>query len=96
MTDHQLETPLETSIECVLFDLDGTLVDTAQDFVSVVNKLLSENQKAPIAADLIRQTVSNGARALVTLAFEVDESHENFADLNQRLLDLYYDSITFF
>jgi|TARA_B110000971_G_scaffold206312_1_gene229464 2-phosphoglycolate phosphatase len=93
MPDHQIETPLETSIECVLFDLDGTLVDTAQDFVSVVNKLLSEYQKAPLAADLIRQTVSNGARALVTLAFEIDENHENFADLNQRLLDLYYEEL---
>lgn len=94
MPDSQLPLPLETSIECVLFDLDGTLIDTAPDFATVVNKLLGENQKDPIANDLIYQTVSDGARALVTLAFEIDESHENFANLNQRLLDLYYEELT--
>jgi 2-phosphoglycolate phosphatase len=93
MPNSQLESPLDTSIECVLFDLDGTLVDTAPDFVTVVNKLLIENLKEPIASDLIYQTVSDGARALVTLAFAIGESHENFANLNQRLLDLYYEEL---
>jgi phosphoglycolate phosphatase len=93
MSDSQLERPLDTSIECVLFDLDGTLVDTAPDFVTVINKLLIENRKEPIATDLIYQTVSDGARALVTMAFGIDESHENFTNLNQRLLDLYYEEL---
>ena len=93
MPDSHLESPLDTSIECVLFDLDGTLVDTAPDFAAVVNKLLIENQKKPIATDLIYQTVSDGAKALVTLAFGIDESHEDFANLNQRLLDLYYEEL---
>jgi len=93
MSDSYLESPLDTSIECVLFDLDGTLVDTAPDFAAVVNKLLIENQKKPIATDLIYQTVSDGAKALVTLAFGIDESHEDFANLNQRLLDLYYEEL---
>ena len=82
-------TPLETSIECVLFDLDGTLIDTAPDFVSVVNKLLIENNKAEISEQAIHQTVSDGSRALVKLAFQIETEHESFAGLNQRLLDLY-------
>jgi phosphoglycolate phosphatase len=80
---------LATSIECVLFDLDGTLVDTAPDFFSVVNKLLKENDKAPISEQSIHETVSDGARALVKLAFQIESDHDNFENLNQRLLDLY-------
>ncbi|MEX0965429.1 MAG: HAD-IA family hydrolase [Pseudohongiellaceae bacterium] len=85
---------LETSIECVLFDLDGTLIDTAPDFTVVVNQLLAEHDKQPLAYKTICQNVSNGARALVKIAFGVDESHADFADLLKRLLDIYYEQLT--
>ena len=62
---------LETSIECVLFDLDGTLIDTAPDFIKVVNQLLEEHDKPPIDAEPIYQTVSDGARALIKHAFDI-------------------------
>lgn len=84
---------LETSIECVLFDLDGTLIDTAQDFTIVVNKLLSEHEKAPLSHEVIHLNVSNGARALVKNAFDIEETHTDFAALLQRLLDLYYEQL---
>lgn len=84
---------LETSIECVLFDLDGTLIDTAADFVKVVNLLLAEHDKPAIAAESICHTVSDGARALVKLAFDIEEGHRDFPALNQRLLDLYYEQL---
>ena len=84
---------LTTSIECVLFDLDGTLVNTAPDFVKVVNQLLKENNKTNIAAESIYQTVSDGARALVKLAFAIDEQDEDFHKLSQRLLDLYFEQL---
>ena len=84
---------LQTSIECVLFDLDGTLIDTAPDFIQVVNKLLEEEQRTSIDSNLIYQTVSDGARALVKLAFAIEEDAEEFPKLNQRLLDLYKEQI---
>jgi len=84
---------LDTSIECVLFDLDGTLIDTAPDFFQVVNKLTAENNRPAISRERIDQTVSDGARALVRLAFEISEDHPEFAGLNQRLLDLYYEKL---
>ena len=83
----------QTSIECVLFDLDGTLIDTAPDFIQVVNKLLEEEQRTSIDSNLIYQTVSDGARALVKLAFAIEEDAEEFPKLNQRLLDLYKEQI---
>ena len=81
---------LATSIECVLFDLDGTLIDTAEDFHIAVNKLLAKNDTDPISSQLIRQTVSDGARALVKLAFSIEESDPHFDELNQQLLELYF------
>lgn len=84
---------LQTSIECVLFDLDGTLIDTAPDFIVVVNQLLQENAREPLANSRIRETVSDGARALVKLAFAITENDEKFPALNQRLLDLYFEKL---
>ena len=72
---------LETSIDCVLFDLDGTLIDTAPDFTLVVNKLLEEHDKMPLSQEVIHLNVSNGARALVKNAFNIDETHDDFSDL---------------
>ena len=80
---------LKTSIECVLFDLDGTLIDTAPDFVYVVNRLLNKYNKPSMDPALICRTVSDGARALVKLAFEIDEGDEKFERFNNQLLELY-------
>ncbi|MCP4828955.1 MAG: HAD hydrolase-like protein, partial [Proteobacteria bacterium] len=54
-------------MKAVLFDLDGTLVDTADEFVPVVQTLRAEHGRGPMEADRIRSSVSNGARALVSL-----------------------------
>jgi len=75
--------------EAVLFDLDGTLIDTAPDFIFVVNRMLEEEGRAPLPDPLIRNTVSNGAKALITLAFNINEEHQDFLNHRQRLLDLY-------
>lgn len=84
-----MKTRLDTSIECVLFDLDGTLIDTAPDFVLALNQLLSEESRPSIDAERIGRTVSDGARALVRLGFDEDEDSDRFQALLQRLLDLY-------
>lgn len=84
------ESPVSaTTIRAVIFDLDGTLLDTAPDFVVVVNQLLTENQQPTLAPETIRTTVSNGARGLINLAFGIDEKDPDFEPLRQRLLDLY-------
>jgi phosphoglycolate phosphatase len=73
----------------VLFDLDGTLVDTADDFIPVVQQLRADAGRPAMDAERIRATVSNGARALVELALDIDEGHPQFEDWRQRLLTLY-------
>ncbi|MFO1388961.1 HAD family hydrolase [Cellvibrio sp.] len=83
-------------IRAVMFDLDGTLLDTAPDFVAVVNQLLIENEYEELAEDVIRACVSNGSKALVKLAFQIEESHEQFNQLRERLLELYTQHIAVF
>lgn len=78
-----------TSIECMLFDLDGTLIDTAPDFVKVLERLCDENDTPRVSQQQVYQTVSNGARALVKLAFNISEDDPDFQRLNEQLLTIY-------
>lgn len=78
-----------TAITSVLFDLDGTLVDTAADFAAVLDEMTAAAGIAPVTSEAVHQTVSNGARALVELAFGIDEQDAHFKALHTRLLALY-------
>lgn len=76
-------------LDAVLFDLDGTLVDTAPDFAAVLNTLCKRHGKTVVDFADIRSTVSHGARALLNLAFGINESDEKYEQLLQELLSLY-------
>ncbi len=80
-------------IEAVLFDLDGTLIDTAPDFHSALQKMRSEDSLPPLAYEDVRQTVSDGARALIKLAYHLDINDPVFEVKHQRLLELYLQDI---
>ena len=76
-------------LEAVLFDLDGTVLDTAPDFHWVINQLLAEEDMEPVSLEFLREHVSNGARAMVCAAFEIDITDSRFTALHQRMLSLY-------
>ena len=84
---------MKTQYSAVLFDLDGTLIDTAADFIVCLNQLLTLKGKSPLAADKIRTVVSDGARAMITLAFNINEGEEGFESLKQKFLDMYIENI---
>ncbi len=50
----------------VIFDLDGTLVDTAPDLMRATNQVLASLGRIPVTADQVRSFVGHGARALIT------------------------------
>lgn len=76
----------------VLFDLDGTLVDTAPDMVAALQHLQQLHGVDPAPYDLARSNVSNGAIGLLTLGFpEIDIEFGD--DLHQQYLQRYADMI---
>ncbi len=81
------------SIEAVLFDLDGTLVDTAPDLAGALNHVLRSEGMAELPLEIIRPHVSRGGLALIELAFSATRQSTEFEPLRQRLLDYYIDHI---
>lgn len=80
-------------IDTVLFDLDGTLVDTAPDMGHALNTLLHEYGRAPLDATIIRPWVSHGSRGLIDLGFGEAPEGERFEEYKTRFLSLYEDRI---
>ena len=76
-------------IRAILFDLDGTLLDSAPDFIHCLNTLLEQNDKTKLPDDVIRQNVSDGSIKLIEIGFKIKPSNNDFADLRRQLLDLY-------
>lgn len=80
-------------IKAILFDLDGTLLDSAPDFIHSLNTLLERNGKTKLPNDLIRQNVSDGTIKLIEIGFKIKPSDDDFDDLRRQLLDLYDDNL---
>ena len=80
-------------VKAVLFDLDGTLIDTAADFVRIIGKMSGENDwQAPPEAE-IREQVSAGASAMVQLMLrhndQLEVSESELLEFRQQFLDDY-------
>lgn len=76
-----------------IFDLDGTLLDTEPDFSLLLNSLLEKHKRLPVERDLVRRTVSSGARALVKLGFQLGDTDEQLPLLLEEFLNLYSELI---
>ena len=76
-------------LQAVLFDLDGTLLDTAPDFKTALNLLLAEEGKAPLSEDQVKVMVSHGSADLIANAFNIDSENLGFEPLRMRLLAFY-------
>jgi len=79
---------MNASVRAVLFDLDGTLLDTAPDMIGALNRLRDERGLAPLALGVLRGQVSHGASALVRRGIGPSSDAE-FASLRARFLELY-------
>lgn len=77
------------SIRAVLFDLDGTLLDTIPDLVFALNRLRKEHNMPDLPLSAIRPIASLGSKAMVKLALGIEETHSNFNQLRDYFLDLY-------
>ncbi|RJG07815.1 HAD family hydrolase [Noviherbaspirillum cavernae] len=73
----------------VLFDLDGTLADTAPDLAEAVNQLRVERGLAPTPYEQLRPVASAGARGLIGAAFGLKPEDENYEELRVAFLNNY-------
>ncbi len=77
----------------MLFDLDGTLADTAPDMAQALNLLLKEKDYEPLPFDTIRPWVSHGGLALVRLGFGEERGDVELENLRQRFLEIYAENL---
>jgi 2-phosphoglycolate phosphatase len=84
-----LRQSLRRSIDTVLFDLDGTLLDTHLDLVAALNTVLVNHGKVPLSADQLRPFVSKGAMVMVCLAFRCSPKSDEARQLWLEMLDVY-------
>ncbi|MCW8825790.1 MAG: phosphoglycolate phosphatase [Gammaproteobacteria bacterium] len=76
-----------------LFDLDGTLVDTAPDLANALNYLLEQEGEPPLPFERIRPHASHGTVALIKVGFGIDENDPRFARFRQEIIDHYLQHI---
>ncbi|WP_296255306.1 MULTISPECIES: N-acetylmuramic acid 6-phosphate phosphatase MupP [unclassified Pseudomonas] len=76
-------------LKAVLFDMDGTLLDTAPDFIAICQAMLIERGFAPVADKLIRDEISGGAKAMVSAAFAMSPNEPQFETLRLEFLERY-------
>lgn len=82
-----------SSIQSVLFDLDGTLLDTAHDLGAALNDLLQWHGMPTLSQDKIRPWAGRGSRGLIQLGFNIHDQDPRFAALSQQFMDLYADHV---
>jgi phosphoglycolate phosphatase len=77
----------------VLFDLDGTLADTAPDLADAVNRMLVEQGHEPLPLERLRPFASAGARGLLHAAFGIKPDDADYAALRETFLEYYAENV---
>lgn len=80
---------LNANVAAVLFDLDGTLVDSAPDLAGAANDLRQQQGMAPLPYERLRPMVGAGARGMVGAAFGVQPDDDRFEALRDAFLARY-------
>ena len=85
---------IQTDIEGILFDFDGTLVDSATCFHYVINTLLRAHQQAEVSLSLIRQLSEMGSLAVIEHCFRLPAGDPAAMRLQQQFFSLWLDHMT--
>lgn len=83
------DAPQIAQCSAALFDLDGTLADTAPDLVAAVNKMRRDRGLELVAVERLRPLASAGARGLIGGAFDIGPEHRDYAPMREEFLANY-------
>ncbi|AUN94582.1 HAD family hydrolase [Pseudazoarcus pumilus] len=72
--------------DAILFDLDGTLADTAPDLAAAANRLRAEHDLPPLPPEALRTHTSSGARGMLRAAFDLHPEGDAYPDMVARFL----------
>ena len=81
-------------LRSVLFDLDGTLLDTAPDLAAALNHVLVTNGRDALPFETIRPWVSHGGLVLIKNGFNIEQNAPQFDELRQQLLQYYHNNLS--
>lgn len=76
-------------ISAVLFDLDGTLIDSAPDLAGAANFMRLQRGLPALPLEVLRPWASHGARGLIGAAFNITPEDHEFLDLREEFLNQY-------
>ncbi len=77
------------SISALLFDLDGTLIDSAVDMANAMNAVRAEHGEATVPISDLRPHTWRGARSMIPAAYGFGPEHERYSSLRARFLEIY-------
>lgn len=76
-------------VSAILFDLDGTLVNSAPDLAFALNSVLEEQGRDPVPFEDVRPVAGHGSRGLLGLGFGITPEDKSYPALQQRFLEIY-------
>ena len=76
--------------KALLLDLDGTLLDTAPDFITALNRQLEIHGREPVPDTAVRTSVTDGSVGLIQAGFGIDPTDQQFEPLREEFLELYF------
>ena len=80
--------------KAVLFDLDGTLIDSAPDLGAAADKMRTDRGMATLDYAFYRPMAGSGARGMLQVAFGIAESHADYEAFKNEFLDNYQQAMT--
>jgi len=79
--------------KALLFDLDGTLLDTAPDFITAVEKQLQIRGGQLLDGNLVRTSVTHGSVGIIESVYGIKQDNPQFESLKEEFLELYLGNI---
>jgi 2-phosphoglycolate phosphatase len=81
---------MKKNIDAVLFDLDGTMLDTAVDLGQALNRVLQARNLPPVPHHLIRPSAGHGCKGLLQIGLGIGQGHPDYPKLCEEFLDYYF------